>query len=201
MDMNNTTTVVSRQHQQLLAAGQRGLYRFRMATKRKPMPAEETGPTPFNQRVVQAYALGEERGKFASQAELGRLLGCSQQNVSKLMAARSHGSTFTVRFANICGVSPLWLEAGEGGMTLNRASISDDAVLVAVAWQHMKQPLADRIAIDALGSALEQMRADDPVRRGVERMLKTIQKRRSIEAELGGTVPKFSRAPTHREKA
>lgn len=193
MAPNNTTTVVIRQPPWLLEAAHRQLYRCGMAPEKTASATKAVALTPFNRRAREAYDLGVAAGKFRTQAELASRLGCRQQNISKLLGRRSHSSEFAVRFANICGVSPLWLESGEGQKHLARDSLSDRAVLVAIAWSFLAAPLAERIAIESIESGLSAMPLDHSARRELERLLKELRKGREISKDL--SPPSFSRHP------
>lgn len=51
-----------------------------------------------------------------TQADLARQVGIDQTSISNLERGKSQGSSHTVSIAHACGVSPLWLESGEGPM-------------------------------------------------------------------------------------
>ena len=49
-----------------------------------------------------------------TQAQLAEMAGMTQTTISDLERGKSSGTSFSARIANICGVSALWLESGEG---------------------------------------------------------------------------------------
>ncbi|MFV3316533.1 LexA family transcriptional regulator [Pseudomonas sp. NY15374] len=54
-----------------------------------------------------------------TQAELSKAVGITQTSISDLERGKSASSTFSASIARICGVSALWLETGEGSMTVD----------------------------------------------------------------------------------
>lgn len=52
-----------------------------------------------------------------TQVELAKIVGIDQASISDLERGRSGRSSYNASIAKACGVSALWLEKGEGGMT------------------------------------------------------------------------------------
>ena len=78
-----------------------------------------------------------------TQAQLAELVGMTQTTISDLERGKSSGTSFAARIANVCGVSALWLESGEG---------EEDAGLVAGSLPQTADgiPLRDYFAAKAL---------------------------------------------------
>ncbi len=51
-----------------------------------------------------------------TQSELATRVGIDQTSISNLERGKSAGSSFSARIASVCGVNPVWLEAGTGQM-------------------------------------------------------------------------------------
>ena len=61
-----------------------------------------------------------------TQAQLAEMAGMTQTTISDLERGKSSGTSFSARIANICGVSALWLESGEGDEDVELARVHDE---------------------------------------------------------------------------
>lgn len=85
------------------------------------MKKEERSPlgqTPYARRLNQAleYAL---RTRGLKPSHVAKTAGMSTSNMSEARKFGKGGGSYTSRVAEICGVSSLWLETGEGAMLQN----------------------------------------------------------------------------------
>lgn len=103
-------------------------------------------------------------------------------------------SDYTTQIAHHCKVNPMWLATGAGEMWVDTATVSDGALLLAVAWDHLRSPVREITAIDILNTALDAMPNGHSARRPLEKMRREMQSKRQIHADLGGR-PLLSRAP------
>ena len=166
----------------------RMLYRTRVKKERKPKELAKK-PTPYNERAKKAFAHGKAHRAFRTQVELAKQLDTKQQNVNTLLNRPTDGSSFTVRFAHACGVSPLWLESGEGEMELDRASLSDPAIHVAIAWSHLPKEVGTRYGREIIPVAPNALPPTRPVARLLERWLKELRKEADMRSDLADKTP------------
>jgi len=104
-------------------------------------------------------------------------------------------SDYTTQIAHHCKVNPMWLATGDGDMALDRSTVSDAAILIAFAWDHLKSPIRDVTAIDVLDAALQMLPEKHSQRRALEKLRRECLSRRQIQADLvGKRPPSFTRA-------
>lgn len=85
-----------------------------------------------------------------TQAELSKAVGITQTSISDLERGKSASSTFSASIARICGVSALWLETGEGKMTVDGAGSAENpsrdlSANGTISIEGLPAPLAQKI--------------------------------------------------------
>src|SRR5690242_8782349 len=106
--------------------------------------------TPYGRR---AYAARKAAG--LSQTQLAKNVGCQQTAIYKLETHAIDGSVFTAQIAHYCNVNPYWLATGKGERNLDKSSMSDEAAILGLAWQHLKtSTLRARYRDEILSQAL-----------------------------------------------
>ena len=149
----------------------------------------------FHQRVKVARLYGG-----FTQAGLSRLLsGNPDANNSLLDRLENRedgeGSVYTTQIAYHCKVNPYWLAMGIGEMVLDKTTMSDAAATVGLAWEHVKSPAREQLALDVLSTALQMMPDDHTLRREFERLQRDMSRRRQIQSDLKERPVASSRAP------
>lgn len=92
-----------------------------------------------------------------TQVKLAQLSGVKQASISDLERGESksfRGATL-VALAKVLNVSPEWLSQGKGTMERRDVPLSDEAVIVAQAWQRLAPEVRGKIA-DMIFSITEQ---------------------------------------------
>ena len=122
--------------------------------------------TPFGRR---AYAARKQAG--LTQTRLAEIIGVTQTAIYKLENLAREGSSFTVQIAECCNVNPLWLATGKGVKGIDKSAMSTDAVIVGLAWQHLKtEELRMRYCRDILSAALDLMLPGTTIYRQAKRL-------------------------------
>jgi hypothetical protein len=152
-------------------------------------------PMKFHERVRLA-----RQHAGLTQVALARLV-LDDQNAGNSLIERienrdkGEGSVYTAQIAHHCRVNALWLATGEGEMWIDRRSVSDSAMLIAVAWDHLRSPLRELLSVDFLRAALDSMPHDHPSRRPIEKLMKEMHARRHLHTDLAGGRPAPQRTP------
>lgn len=92
-----------------------------------------------------------------TQVKLAQLSGVKQASISDLERGESksyRGSTL-VALSRVLNVSPEWLSQGKGVMERRDVPLSDEAVIVAQAWQRLAPEVRSRIS-DMIFAITEQ---------------------------------------------
>lgn len=92
-----------------------------------------------------------------TQAQLAQLAGVKQASISQVETGetKSLRGTTLVAIAKVLSVNPDWLANGKGSMERKDVPLSDEAVLLAQAWQRLAPELREKIA-DMIFTMTEQ---------------------------------------------
>lgn len=92
-----------------------------------------------------------------TQKELAERLNIAQASISEIETGKTASTSYCARAAAICGVSPLWLEAGEGEMLSGQSgeAVLEPVLPITSAWRAIPIVGTAQMGIEGYWHALE----------------------------------------------